>query len=45
MSGNSKKKQDILEWLKLSDYDLGTARAMQRAGKYLYVLFCKQKGN
>ena len=25
MSGNSKKKQDILEWLKLSDYDLGNS--------------------
>ena len=43
MSGHSKKKQDILEWVKLSDYDIETARAMQRAGKYLYVLFCCQQ--
>lgn len=43
MSGNSKKKQDILEWIKLSDYDLETARAMQKTGRYLYVLFCCQQ--
>jgi len=43
MGGNSKKKQDILEWIKLSDYDLETARAMQKTGRYLYVLFCCQQ--
>lgn len=43
MNGNSKKKQDISEWIKLSEYDLATARAMQKAGKYLYVLFCCQQ--
>ncbi|PIP19529.1 MAG: DNA-binding protein [Candidatus Omnitrophica bacterium CG23_combo_of_CG06-09_8_20_14_all_41_10] len=43
MKSNSKKKQDVLEWIKLSDYDLEAARAMQRAGKYLYVLFCCQQ--
>ena len=43
MKNNSKKKQDVSEWIKLSDYDLETARAMQRAGKYLYVLFCCQQ--
>lgn len=43
MNGHSKKKQDILEWIKLSDYDLETARAMQKTGRYLYVLFCCQQ--
>ena len=43
MSGSPKKKQDISEWIKLSNYDLETARAMQRAGRYLYVLFCCQQ--
>ncbi len=43
MKDNFKKKQDILGWIKLSDYDLETAKAMLRAGKYLYVLFCCQQ--
>ncbi len=43
MSENSKKNQDILEWIKLSEYDLETARAMQKTGRYLYVLFCCQQ--
>ena len=43
MKNNSKKRQDISEWIKLSEYDLETAQAMQRAGKYLYVLFCCQQ--
>lgn len=43
MKNDSKKRQDVLEWVKLSDYDLETARAMQKAGKYLYVLFCCQQ--
>ena len=43
MRGSLKKKQDISEWIKTSDYDLDTAQAMQRAGRYLYVLFlCPQ---
>lgn len=43
MKNDSKKKQDISEWIKLSDYDIGTARAMQKTGRYLYVLFCCQQ--
>lgn len=43
MKNNPKKKQDISEWIKLSDYDLETARAMQSSGRYLYVLFCCQQ--
>ncbi|MBI5873237.1 MAG: hypothetical protein HZB36_03740 [Candidatus Omnitrophica bacterium] len=29
MADKSKKKEDILEWVELSDYDLKTAEAMQ----------------
>lgn len=43
MKNDYKKKQDVLEWVKLSDYDLETAQAMQKAGRYLYVLFCCQQ--
>ncbi len=43
MKNDSKKKQDILRWIKLSDYDIETARAMRKAGRYLYVLFCCQQ--
>lgn len=43
MKNDSKKRQDILEWAKLSNYDLETALAMQKAGRYLYVLFCCQQ--
>lgn len=43
MKNDSKKRQDILEWVKLSIYDLETALAMQKAGRYLYVLFCCQQ--
>jgi HEPN domain-containing protein len=33
----------IDNWLRLSDYDLETARAMQKTGRYLYVAFtCHQ---
>lgn len=40
--GNSEKK-DVLQWIKLSDYDIKTAKAMQEKGRYLYVLFCCQQ--
>jgi HEPN domain-containing protein len=43
MADNSKKKEDILEWVELSDYDFKTAEAMQKSGRYLYVLFCCQQ--
>ncbi len=36
-------KTDITQWVELSDYDMETAIAMQRAGRYLYVLFCCQQ--
>jgi HEPN domain-containing protein len=33
----------VREWLETSDYDLETADAMLKAGRYLYVLFmCQQ---
>jgi HEPN domain-containing protein len=32
-----------LRWAEQSRYDLDTARAMQRSGRYLYVLFCCQQ--
>ena len=35
--------KDIQQWIKQSDYDLETAVAMQKAGRYLYVLFCCQQ--
>ena len=43
MPNNSKKKKDILQWIKISDYDVETAQAMQKSGRYLYVLFCCQQ--
>lgn len=43
MLNNSKKKKDILQWVHLSKYDIETAEAMQKAGRYLYVLFCCQQ--
>ncbi|MBI5399009.1 HEPN domain-containing protein [Candidatus Saganbacteria bacterium] len=34
---------DIKYWLEISEYDLGTAKAMLAARRYLYVLFtCQQ---
>lgn len=38
-----KKIRDIAHWIKLSDYDVETAKAMHKAGRYLYVLFCCQQ--
>jgi HEPN domain-containing protein len=36
-------KKDTEYWIKISKYDLSTARAMMRSGRYLYVLFmCQQ---
>lgn len=45
MKNNSKnsEKRDISQWIKLSDYDIKTAKAMQEKGRYLYVLFCCQQ--
>ncbi len=43
MPANSDKKKDILQWVELSAYDIETAMAMQKAGRYLYVLFCCQQ--
>lgn len=43
MLKNSDKKKDVLQWVKLSDYDIETAKAMQKTGRYLYVLFCCQQ--
>ncbi len=34
---------DAGAWLEMSRYDLDTAEAMQRSGRYLYVLFCCQQ--
>jgi HEPN domain-containing protein len=34
---------DIKQWINQSDYDLKTAVAMQKSGRYLYVLFCCQQ--
>ena len=37
------KKEKIEYWLDIADYDLGTARAMMDADRYLYVIFmCQQ---
>lgn len=38
-----KKTRDIAHWIKLSDYDVETATAMHKTGRYLYVLFCCQQ--
>lgn len=35
--------RDIQQWVKLSEYDLVTAEAMLKSGRYLYVLFCCQQ--
>lgn len=43
MSTNSNKKKDIMQWVEVSTYDIETAKAMQKAGRYLYVLFCCQQ--
>ena len=33
----------VLEWIRISEYDLETAKAMQDKGRYLYVAFmCQQ---
>ncbi|MBX3730130.1 MAG: HEPN domain-containing protein [Candidatus Sumerlaeia bacterium] len=32
-----------LQWVELALYDIETARAMQRSGRFLYVLFCCQQ--
>lgn len=42
-SNGSQKKKDVLQWVNLSDYDIETARAMQKTRRYLYVLFCCQQ--
>ncbi|OIO35141.1 MAG: hypothetical protein AUJ74_07575 [Candidatus Omnitrophica bacterium CG1_02_44_16] len=42
-NGNKKKEEDVLYWIKLSDYDIDTAEAMLRTGRYVYVLFCCQQ--
>ncbi|MBK9947217.1 MAG: HEPN domain-containing protein [Nitrospira sp.] len=34
---------DAERWRELALYDLGTAEAMLAAGRYLYVLFCRQQ--
>lgn len=40
---NSYMSKDIEYWLNLSLYDIQTAKAMFKAGRYLYVLFtCQQ---
>ena len=31
------------EWIQLSDYDFGTAEAMLKSGRYVYVIFCCQQ--
>lgn len=36
-------QDDIQRWIDLSVYDLDTAAAMWRSGRYLYVLFCCQQ--
>ncbi len=36
-------KADITQWIDLSNYDMETGVAMQKAGRYLYVLFCCQQ--
>ena len=41
--GDNSRDKDILSWVELSDYDIKTAKAMQKAGRYLYVLFCCQQ--
>lgn len=35
--------KDIKKWIDLSDYDIKTAEAMFKSGRYLYVLFCCQQ--
>lgn len=35
--------KDVEQWLKLSEYDLITAKAMLNSKRYLYVLFCCQQ--
>jgi HEPN domain-containing protein len=35
--------EDIRKWVKPSEYDVETAKAMLNARKYLYVLFCCQQ--
>lgn len=37
------RKEKIAYWLDIADYDLGTAKAMMDANRYLYVIFmCQQ---
>lgn len=37
------KKEKIEYWLDIADYDLETAKAMLKSGRYLYVVFmCQQ---
>ncbi len=35
--------EDIAKWLRLFEYDWETAKAMFKAERYLYVLFCCQQ--
>lgn len=36
-------EEDIKYWIELADYDLETAKAMLKTGRYVYVLFmCQQ---
>ena len=35
--------EDLNEWISRSEYDLKTAEAMLKAGRYLYVVFCSQQ--
>lgn len=35
--------QDVKYWLDLSQYDIDTAKAMFKSGRYLYVLFTSQQ--
>jgi HEPN domain-containing protein len=40
---NAGQRDDFDGWVEASDYDLETAEAMLRTGRFLYVLFCCQQ--